>query len=194
MDTASALPLLLFCQLLKVLVFDLSAYPSLLLTESFLDPFDKLLFQVLQLLLVIRFCLLESGREGTLLGLLVVDVLPQLLCLIFHLVRIGSLLDVGVIALLVLSCLVVHLLQPVTLGVWVRSLSGGPVDIVDFGESSLRVFDGSNYFTVLVSCAAESHGHSLSIEPGEHTSENRVDSTQNCKGDARTLLVRRKTS
>ena len=42
MDTASALPLLLFCQLLKVLVFDLSAYPSLLLTESFLDPFDDL--------------------------------------------------------------------------------------------------------------------------------------------------------
>lgn len=61
MDAASTLPLLLFCQLLKVLVFDLSAYPSLLLTKSLLDPFHELLFQVLQLLLVIRLRLLESG-------------------------------------------------------------------------------------------------------------------------------------
>lgn len=110
MDTASALPLLLFCKLLKVLVFDLSTYPSLLLTKSLLDSFHKLLLQIFQLLLVIRFGLLESGRESALLGFLIADRVPQLLRLIFHLVRVGSFLDVGVVSLLVLSCLVVHLL------------------------------------------------------------------------------------
>ena len=104
-----------------------------------------------------------------------------------------ALLDVWVVALLVLSRFVVHLLQPVALGVRVWSGSRRPVDVVDLGECPLCVFDCPDDFAVLVSGTAEANGHSLAVEPRQDPGENCVDGTERGESNARTLLVGGKT-
>jgi hypothetical protein len=163
MLAAYTLPRLLFRHFLQVLELDLRPYPPFLLRDSLLQLIGKLLLQRRQLLLMILLRLLKQLRERALLRLLLADRLAQLAGLTLHLVFVRALLDIRVVALLVLSRFVVHLLQPVALGVRVRSCSGRPVDVVDFCECALCVFDGSDDFAVLVSGAAETDGHSLTV-------------------------------
>jgi len=189
MFCASAIASLLFRLFLEVLELDFRAYPSLLLGDGLFEFVGELLLQSCQLLFVVFFGLLEQFRERAFLGFLFADRLAQLAGFAFHLVFVRAFLDVWVVALLVLSCLVVHLLQSVALSVWVWSGSGRPVDVVDFGEGSLCVFDCSDDFAVLVSGAAEADWHALAVEPCQDTGEDCVDGTESGEGDAGSLLV-----
>jgi len=166
-----------------VLVFDFRPYPSLLIGNGLLDSIDELFLQSLQLLLVVVLSLLKRLGERALLGLLFADGVAQLASFALHLSFVRALLDIWVVTLLVLSRFVVHLLQPVTLGVRVWSRSGWPVDVINLCERSLCIFDGSDDFTVLVSGAAEADGHALTVEPREDTSKDCVDGTKRGESD-----------
>ena len=102
-----------------------------------------------------------------------------------HLHFVRPFLDVWVVGLLVLSRLVVHLLQPVALGVGVRPRPGRPVNIVDLGKSALRVLDRAHDFAVLVSRAPEADRHSLAVQPGQNARQNGVDRSQGGEGHGR---------
>lgn len=184
MLAASAFPRLLFRHFLKVLELDLRPYPSFLLRNRLFKFLGKLLLQRLQLQLMILLRLLQQLRESALLRLLLADRLPQLARLTLHLVFVRPLLDIRIIAFLVLSRFIVHLLQPVALGVRIRSGSGRPVDVVDFRERALCVFDCAHDFAVLVSGAAEADGHALTIKPGQNAGEDCVDGTKSGQSDA----------
>ena len=191
MFAARAIQRPFLCLFLEVLELDFRPYPSLLPCDSLLELVGELFLQRRKLLLVVLFGLLEQLRKRAILGLLLADRLAQLPGFAFHLVFVGALLDVGVVALLVLARFVVHSLQPVSLGVRVWAGSGRPVDVVDFGEGPLCVFDCADDFAVLVSGAAEADGHSLAVEPCQDTRENCVDGTERGESDARALLVGR---
>ena len=189
MLAARTVPRLFFCLFLEVFELDFRAYPSLLLGDGLFEFVGELLLQSRQLLLVVFFGLLEQFRERTLLGFLFADRLAQLAGFAFHLVFVWAFLDVRVVALLVLSRFVVHLLKSVALGVRVWSGSGRPVDVVDFCKGSLCIFDCSDDFAVLVSGAAEADGHALAIEPRQDTGEDSVNGTEGGESDAGGLLV-----
>jgi hypothetical protein len=183
MVAACAVLPLVFSHLLQMFEFNFGTYPFLLFLNSLLDPVDELFLQTLQLLFVVVLRLLEQRRESTRLGLLVTDRLLQLTLLVFHLVLVGTFLDIWVIPLLILSGLIVHLLQPVTLGERVRSFPRRPIDIVDLGKSSLRILDCSDDFPILVPGSAEADRHTLSVKPCQNTSKHRVNGTKSCEGD-----------
>lgn len=193
MLAAYAFSRLLFRHFLKVLKLNLRSYPSLLLCNSLLQLIGELLLQRGQLLLMILLRLLKQLRERALLRLLLTNRLAQLARLTLHLVFVRSLLDIRIVALLVLSRFVVHLLQPVALSVRVRSSSRRPVDVVDFRERTLCVFDCSDDFAVLVSGAAEADGHALTIKPCEYTREDSIDGAESGESNAGSLLVGRET-
>jgi hypothetical protein len=186
---ASAVTRLFLRHFLEVLELDLRSYPPFLLRNCLFELVGKLLLQRRELLLVVLLRLLKQLRESALLRLLLANRLAQLACLTLHLVFVRALLDIRVIALLVLSRFVVHLLQPVALGVRVRSGPRRPVDIVDFCERSLCIFDRPDDFAVLVSGAAEADGHALAIKPGQDTGEDSVDGAESGESDAGSLLV-----
>jgi hypothetical protein len=110
MLAACAFARLFFRHFLEVLEFDFRPYPSFLLRNSLFEFVGKLLLQRRELLLMILLRLLKQLRESALLRLFLADRLAQLACLTLHLVFIRALLDIRVVALLVLSCFVVHLL------------------------------------------------------------------------------------
>ena len=107
---ARTVPRLFFCLFLEVFELDFRAYPSFLLGDGLFEFVGELLLQSRQLLVVVFFGLLEQFRERTLLGFLFADRLAQLAGFAFHLVFVWAFLDVWVVALLVLSGFVVHLL------------------------------------------------------------------------------------
>lgn len=110
MLAASTVTRLFLRRLLEVFKLHLRPNPPLLLPNSFLQLLSKLLLQTRQLRLMILLRLLQQLRERALLRLLLANRLPQLFCFTLHLVLIRTLLDIRVIALLVLSRFVVHLL------------------------------------------------------------------------------------
>lgn len=193
MLAACAVSCLLCGLLLKMLVLDFGADAFFLFLDSLLELLSEFLRELLELRLMVVLRLLESLCESLFLGFLLADVLSETFGFVLHLVFIGSFLDVWVVALLVLSCLVVHLLEPVALCVGVRSCSGRPVDVVDFGKGSLCVFDGSDDFAVLVSGTAEADRHTLAVEPRQNTGKHRVDGTERGQSNTRSLLVCRQT-
>lgn len=148
-----------------MLVLNLLANMTRLLLQSLLDPCRDRLLQLLQLAHVCGLGVFEFLEELTSLVLLGFDRILHAFCLVLHLRLVGAFLDVGVVAFLVLPRVFVHLLQPVTLEErvwsWVRSLV--PHDIINFSEGPLGVFDRSDDFAVLISCAAIAGRHSLPI-------------------------------
>lgn len=167
---ASAVACLLLGRFLQVFVFDFGTDAVFLVFDGLLELLAELLGEVRELRLVVVLRLFEGFGERLFLGLLLADILPQPFGFALHLVFIRTFLDIGVVALLVLSGLVIHLLQPVALCVWVWSFSGWPVDVINFGECPLRVFDCSDDFAILISCATETNGHALAVEPCQNTS------------------------
>jgi hypothetical protein len=162
-------PLLLLRHLLQMIKLDLGPYPLLLVRHSLLDPIHNAPLEIVHLLLVVPNRLLQHLGKLSLFRLLLADRLPQLRRFLLHLHLVRPLLDVWVVGLLVLPRFVVHLLQPVALGVGVWTRARRPVDVVDLGKGALGVFDRPHNFAVLVSRAPEADRHSLAVEPGEDT-------------------------